>query len=222
MSDRMWFYFKNEQQCGPVSRDEIARLLTAGDLTTDTMVWSEGMEHWKPIRQIPDLASVGSTGQIGQRPRCVTVLGILNIIFGGMSLLCSPLGVIALLAPQPNTQFEFSEGFRIFSLVGYAVGFVFAIVLLASGIGLLNLKRWARQTAYAYAWAAICWALLSSVINAVLMLSVNVGDMPPEARAGFYGGMVGGMCGGMCIGLIYPIILLVYMRKPDVIEACSK
>jgi len=221
VNEQNWFYRKNDQQFGPVSRDEVIRLLMLRELTAGSFVWAEGMENWQPIGQIPDLAGFIPAGQGRQRPQSVTVLGILNIVFGGMSLLCSPFGILSLLIPQPNSPFQLSAEMKVFSLVGYAVGFVFAAVLLASGIGLLNLKKWARQAAYVYGWVAICWGVLGAIANG-FMLSSSLRDLPSEAMPAVVGGIVGGMCGGMCIGLIYPIILIIILRKPDVIEACSR
>jgi hypothetical protein len=221
MDEQIWFYRKNDQQIGPVSRDEIIRLLMLRELSADSYVWTEGIENWQPIGQIPDLAGFIPAGQVRQRPQSVTVLGILNIVFGGMSLLCSPLGIIGLLIPQPDSPFQLSPGMKIFSLVGYLVGIVFAGVLLASGIGLLNLKKWARQAAYIYGWVAICWGILGTIING-LLFSTSLRNVPSEAMPAIIGGMVGGVCGGMCVGLIYPIILVIFLRKPHVIEACSR
>jgi len=54
-----------------------------------------------------------------------------------------------------------------------------------------------------------------------LMASGIQGSGGLEETAAKVGGVVGGMCGGI-IGLIYPIILVVFMRRPNVVEACQK
>ena len=220
MDEHNWFYRKNEQQFGPVSRDEILRLLAQHELTADSYVWAEGMGNWQHIESIADLAAFIPAGQNKSRPRSVTVLGILNIVFGGLSLLCSPLGIISLVIPQPNNPFQMTPEMKQVSLIGYGIGFVFAIILLASGIGLLNLKKWARQAAYIYAWVAIVWGILSSIANGI-MFSSSLSGASPEEMPIVIGGIVGGMCGGL-LGLIYPVILIIFLRKPRVIEACNK
>ena len=40
-------------------------------------------------------------------------------------------------------------------------------------------------------------------------------------QAGLIGGLVGGIVGGL-IGLIFPICLLIFMRKPQAVAACCK
>lgn len=220
MEQQNWFYRKDEQQIGPVSRDEILRLITQQALTGESYVWAEGMENWQRLESIPDLAAFIPAGQGRQRPKCVKVLGILNIIFGGLALLCSPLGIISLLIPQPNSPFQLTPEMKLLSLVGYGVGFIASIVLLASGIGLLNLRKWARQTAYIYGWFAIVWGILSSIANGI-MFSSSLSGASPEEMPIVIGGIASGMCGGL-VGLIYPVILIIFLRKPRVIAACDK
>ena len=109
MNEQNWFYIKNEQQCGPVSRDEIIRLLAQGELTQDTSVWAEGTENWQPISQTPDFAALRPAGLPVQRPTSVTVLGILNIIFGSLGFLCAPLAFFSLLTNPPADPFEIGQ-----------------------------------------------------------------------------------------------------------------
>ncbi|MHC4292144.1 MAG: DUF4339 domain-containing protein [Planctomycetota bacterium] len=220
MNQQNWYYRLNDQQVGPVNQEEIIGLLMQQALTTDSYVWSDGMAGWQSIGQIPELVAIIGTGQTRQRPTSVTVLGILNIVFGGLGLLCSPFGIISILMPQPNSPFQLTSAMKMFSLVGCAVGFVFAIVLLASGIGLLYLKRWAREAALVYGWAAIIWGILALVMNGI-MFSSSLSGASQEAMPAVVGGIIGAMCGGL-IGLIYPVILIVFMRKPHVIQACHK
>jgi hypothetical protein len=95
-----------------------------------------------------------------------------------------------------------------------------AIVLLACGIGLLHLKKWARETTLVYGWIALAWGILGTIITAILFSS-NLSGASQEELPVVVGSIIGGMCGGL-VGLIYPVILIVYMRKPHVVEACQK
>lgn len=45
-----WYYAADGQQRGPVSEAELARLLSEGFLTGDTLVWRPGMTDWQPYR----------------------------------------------------------------------------------------------------------------------------------------------------------------------------
>jgi len=220
MNQENWYYRLNDQQVGPVSQDEIIRLFLQRTLTADSYVWTEGMQDWQPISQVPAFAAFTTGPQSGQRPTSVTVLGILNIVFGGLGLTCIPIGIAMSFVPQPDSPFQPTEAMELFTMIGNIVGFLFSIVLLASGIGLLYQKKWARKTSIIYGWTAIVWCILGLIINGFLFSSM-LSDVPPEAMPGVVGGIVGGMCGGL-IGLAYPIILIIFMRKPHVIEACSR
>lgn len=223
MDQKDWHYQLNNQQIGPVDKEEILQLLAQQVLTPDTLIWSAGMENWQPMRQVPELMATASE-PVKQRPTSVTVLAILNIVFGGLGILCSPFAVISLLIPQPTgSGFEISYAMKLFSMFSYGLGFVMSIILLASGIGLLNLKKWARQTAYFYGWFTVAWGILSIVINAVLFSTGAAisSEATPEMAGGIIGGIIGGMCGGL-IGMIYPVVLIVLLRKPHVVQVCSK
>ena len=46
-----WFYALGGQQQGPVDEGQLNALAAAGTITQDTLVWSEGMVNWQPLRQ---------------------------------------------------------------------------------------------------------------------------------------------------------------------------
>ena len=220
MEQQQWFYRQNDQQFGPVGRDEIINQIHMGLLTPDSYVWTQGMENWQTVGQTPELAAFSPIGIAPAKPTSVTVLGTLNIIFGGMNLLCSPFAILSVFIPQPDPAFQLSAGMRLYTLVSVILSMIMAVVLIACGIGLLKLRSWARQTAYVYGWIAFVWGILGIIISAVL-LSTSFSGMSENAMPAMIGGIVGGMCGGL-IGLVYPLLLIIYMRKPHVIEACNK
>ncbi len=47
-----WYYAVDGKQTGPVSEEEIASLFQRGQITTETLVWREGMPNWQPLREI--------------------------------------------------------------------------------------------------------------------------------------------------------------------------
>lgn len=215
--ERMWYYIHENTQKGPVAQDELMRLLQQGSIQQDTYVWTEGMGDWQPV------AGMNFTVQIApaapRKPTAVTVFGVLNIVFGALGLLCSPIGIVGIMMPQPGGP-VYSAAMKVFMLFSSGLGLVMAAVLLAAGIGLLNLKQWARQTSYFYGWFAVIWGVLGTVITLVMMISALSGASG-EAAAGMMGGVIGGACGGI-IGLIYPIFLIIYMRKPEIVDACNR
>jgi len=46
MAEKSWFYAQNGERQGPVSETEMQRLVQAGTIGADTLVWTEGMQDW--------------------------------------------------------------------------------------------------------------------------------------------------------------------------------
>ena len=164
MNERQWYYVKDGQQCGPVSEARLIELLRDGTLGPSTRVWTQGMEDWHEASTINSLVpAVLSPLQGGpplaaqslrpERPASVTVFGILNIVLGGLGMLCMPVGLIAILAmPHVGNPAALPKVWLLFSS---AIGFVCTVLLIAAGIGLLYLKAWARVLCLGYGWFAI-------------------------------------------------------------------
>ena len=51
-----WYYAKDGQQNGPVTTEEITRLVATGTITAKDLVWRDGMTDWKPAGELPELA----------------------------------------------------------------------------------------------------------------------------------------------------------------------
>ncbi len=47
----MWYYTKNETNHGPFQAEQMAQLIANGTVTTQTLVWCEGMTDWQPAGQ---------------------------------------------------------------------------------------------------------------------------------------------------------------------------
>jgi hypothetical protein len=50
-----WHYHDGAQQRGPVSKVDILALRKEGKIGPDTLVWSQGMDEWKPVGKVPEL-----------------------------------------------------------------------------------------------------------------------------------------------------------------------
>jgi hypothetical protein len=165
-----------------------------------------------------------------ERPKSVTVFGILNIVFAGLGLCGTAYSVIlfmpsAAAANNPVVQIiQSSPAYAAWLKISVALGLVTVAALLAAGIGLLNLKPWGRTLSIIYGIFAIIMTLVNEVINYFLlvqpMLQKAQSEQGPEAAAAI-GGAIGGLFGG-CIGMIYPILLLIYMTRPHVIAAFNQ
>lgn len=165
-----------------------------------------------------------------QRPQAVTVFGVLNIAFAAFGLmgLLSSLSMLAMArnmkASTPNPVLKLmdsSPGFTLWTNISIGVGFIFTLVLLASGIGLLKMKSWGRTLSFVYIAYAVIFGILSTVMNymfLVVPLMEQSKNQQGAEQAAAIGGAVGGMVGG-CFGLIYPMLLAFFMMRPNVIAA---
>ncbi len=157
-----------------------------------------------------------------QRPTIVTVFGILNFVLAGFGV----LGVVTALAmpslpflrnaPEMAILFEnpvYVEWLRISAIVG--VGFAIALVTL--GIGLLTMKPWARAGTIIYAICALVFAIAGQVVSFTTILPTM---MEQASRAGGpeAAGAIGGAFGGI-LPLAYPILLLIFMTRPQTVAA---
>lgn len=157
------------------------------------------------------------------RPTSATVFGVLCIVFGGMALLCLPFTVfITLRVPNPMYDIPGVKAWMVFSSF---LGLGAAAWQLATGIGLLRFRAWARKSAVAYGWFAIVLGIVGLIVNLTVifphMRESMGGGSNPAAEAGMMGGMIGGIGGGV-IGMVYPILLVIFMSKQKIVEAFAK
>lgn len=50
-----WWWAEGSEQRGPVSREEILRRVTEGQIGRETLVWHTGMSGWTPASLVPEL-----------------------------------------------------------------------------------------------------------------------------------------------------------------------
>ena len=195
-----------------------------GQLGPDTQVWTAELKNWTRAKDVeglispslsPALVTEGSSVPPAQaRPTSVTVFGILNIIFGAMGLLAIPLGIIMMFV-RPRTM-NLSEGVRVWLMFSSVIGLARVVLLIVTGIGLLKLKRWARVWTFGYGLFAIGWQILGMIVVIIFISTGGYGYSSQQMP-----GIIGGSCGGI-VGLIYPILLVVFMRREDVIQAFKR
>lgn len=161
-----------------------------------------------------------------QRPVSVNVFGILNIVFALFGLF-SAIGAVGLLSatdsasnPVVRLMLE-NPTYAAWMKISIPLGLVASAVLLATGIGLLRLKSWARKLSIAYAIYAIVVGIIGTVMSFMFLIRPLLAEAQqsqgPEAAAAV-GGAIGGILGG-CLGLVYPILLIIFMTRPKVVAA---
>ena len=66
-----WYYDAGGgQRQGPISDQELDRLIAAGTVTPDTLVWSEGMAAWSPLREARPAAAENASAATSGTARC--------------------------------------------------------------------------------------------------------------------------------------------------------
>jgi hypothetical protein len=187
-----------------------------------------------------------------KRPTVVTVMAILNIVFGSLGLLCylcAGAGFLILFAainqagPQDRGVQALKELWAEVSrevpwMGAYFVGsmifsLLMAILLLVSGIGLLNMKSWARALAIFYSLITIItqivvlWLQLAYINPLMLRVNQNLMARNPAFQPGndpFGGGLMSNNLWsviGAVIGMTYAVVLLIMMLLPSVSAAFS-
>jgi hypothetical protein len=161
------------------------------------------------------------------RPTSVTIFGILNLSFAGLGFLGLLFAVAMLFIKLPagNPMVDIINENALYGLwlkIGLGLAFIGNLMLLAAGIGLLKLREWGRKLSIAYGILTVLAGIAGTVINCVVLLPVMLDKVHhshgPEAM-GALGGAIGGIFGG-CFGMIYPIVLIFFMMRRDVITAC--
>jgi hypothetical protein len=223
MTDRQWHYAVDNTQHGPVSEEQLRQLLQDGTLGPATHVWTQGMDDWSAASRIPDLLSSVPVPAVEAQPHplrparttpvAVTVFGVLNIVFGCISLFAMPFALDSTFA---ESDMQRGGAYTAWTVFSFLIGLVYIILMITCGIGLLKLRSWARKVTLAYGYFAIAWGIVGMIVNVSLVISgARGGRADPEVQ------MVGFILGGL-ISLIYPICLIVFMRRPNVINACTK
>jgi len=52
---KYWYYLEAGQQKGPVAENECVKLFESGALSSDTLVWADGMKEWQEARTVENL-----------------------------------------------------------------------------------------------------------------------------------------------------------------------
>ena len=68
MAGRSWFYAFEGQQHGPYPEIQLRELIGRGNISADTLVWTEGMANWQRAGDVPGLVSGASGPPAMPRP----------------------------------------------------------------------------------------------------------------------------------------------------------
>jgi hypothetical protein len=146
MSERAWFIASSGKQEGPLSDAQFRALVASGQVTADTLVWSEGMVEWVRASNVPGLMSAAPPAVSASSGAVQADFGVwelfgwgLLVIIGTMLIIPAPWvmtgfyrWVIAhIRVPQrPNLAFTGQVG---------DIWYVFILTALASYAGLAHI-----------------------------------------------------------------------------------
>jgi hypothetical protein len=114
-------------------------------------------------------------------------------------------------------------GYKLFTFAGLGVSFVLAVMLLASGIGLLKMQPWARRLSLAYAPLSILFHIISFVYQLILLMPVThdlfaqISGPIPMGAILEVATNIGFVVGFLVIA--YPIVVLVVMLRRSTVTA---
>lgn len=178
-----------------------------------------------------------------KRPTIISVIGILNIVFGGLGLASAvcclgpsvAIGKFAADVPLPQAQgqpkmenpmgaINAIPGYLALQCANVAMSMVTGAILLASGIAFMKMKPWGRLAGFGYAIIAILWAVASllyqlQVINPAMKeitekLQGQAGPNNPFLGNPTFMGIMWGF--GLLVSFAYPITVVVLMSLPVV------
>ena len=166
-----------------------------------------------------------------KRPTAVLVMGILNIVFGSLGLICLICGGLVILvlfaggaAAQENRDvYTFVDkevpGYIAVTIANLVLRTVLTIILLISGIGLLSMQSWARWGSVTYGVIVILLSIASPVYQ-LAVLNPALDEWEREAGGPRHQALRSApTIGGACISMVYAIALLVVMFLPSVSAA---
>lgn len=165
------------------------------------------------------------TQQLPPAPHSIgaTTIGILNIAFAALGLLCYPVLIFGnLISSGPNAPLadvlqrpELLRG----QVVAFSLGLMLSAPLLISGIGLVRRKSWGRRLAFACAWSGIALQAIYLFFMLCMAVMPALGIARELDDPAIWGQAVGLMLGsvaGTCVPAIYDVVVLLMMANPAV------
>lgn len=154
-------------------------------------------------------------------PASIKVLGILNLVFAALGALgtlftwASYFGHLDLGRSNPVIEIAHeSPAYMRFLEWSTAATAVALVVLLASGIGLLRMRMWGRKLAVVYA----VFTVVAGIVAMAMTQHYLLGPLSRAHSAAAVGGAAGGYLGGIA-GIAYPVVLLAFMFRRNVVAA---
>ena len=162
------------------------------------------------------------------RPTTLTVIGILAIISGTIGVLCSPFAALNLINPATKEMIQAMGGtYKIFIIVQACLGELLGLLFLTCGIGLLQMKEWARKLGIGLSALRMVVAIAMTAVSMIFVLPKMqhlTGLSGPEMdQAMKFGAAIGGGIALVTIAICIVVYSLViyFLTRPEVARACQ-
>ena len=165
-----------------------------------------------------------------ERPVSVMIFGILNIGFGFLGMLeviltrlFENLGSSA-ASPQVNSLIAFfgalqeDQAYIWWNRITEPLDFVVSAALLATGVGLLLLKNWARLSSVSYAVYKGIYVVFDAIVLVVALRHIMAKSLANSGPGVILLLVAAGVVGAILM-LAYPAVLLFFMTRPKVVLA---
>jgi hypothetical protein len=167
------------------------------------------------------------------RPSAVTAIAIIGLVIGGLGLLFMPLNIMsAVTAGRPagpaGPAMWANPAFRTHMLVALPISAVACVLYIVAGVGMLQLRPWARKLAV----GLVIFAMLFSLANVLMTLpqtgaavEAAMQSMPtppsgPMPNMSFIKPLIYVIAGfTILIGLAVKVTFLILLTRRYVVEA---
>ena len=159
-----------------------------------------------------------------KRPTAVTVFGVLNIVWAGFGFICIPLGALGMAFSQDQMH-EIIKESRVYTLwtwIYMGIGLIGSGIQLATGIGLLRLRPWARTLAVYYSGFSLVIGILGMILDTLLFYRPALEQFSSQQAGPEAVGMFVGIGLGVLISLlalVYAVALIVVLTRPRIVAA---
>lgn len=158
-----------------------------------------------------------------RRPKAVTVLAIIGIIWASLGVLGGLCNVLLLFVQMPAQQnptlarIQSDPFLHSWTIAGNVLSFLLSLLLLAAAIGAMQLRRWSRTGMITWAITTIVLTFIQVVVS-ITMIAPHLTDNMPANPAVRTGAQIGywGVTLFILALLIYPIFVIVYLRRPEI------
>jgi len=149
------------------------------------------------------------------RPISLIVFGILNIGYGAFNVLSLLLSQIVLSAAKTGSaakSLSSDPGQTHLMFITGGIDAAAGVFLAVAGVGLLLCKNWGRM-------GSLGWAIFDILF---VLLTIPQGWHAAQAFAPQFGSAFAMVVTilGLLVSLAYPLVLVVFMRRPKLVEAC--